>query len=127
MVYGSIEAEEVSVSLDCDNGAGNGLLFRNRFPEKDLQGFPGAPDQIGRQFSVIEKIPAQDLRDAEDKMPVRDLLQYLQTEPLPEFHYALLMTGGAKVAALAGKCQQISESILCPRLCPAGYSEDCFS
>jgi len=40
-------------------------------------------------------------------MPVRNLLEDIHAEPFPEFHHALLMTRGAEVAALAGKCQQI--------------------
>jgi len=38
-------------------------------------------------------------------MPVRNLLEDIHAEPFPEFHHALLMTRGAEVAALAGKCQ----------------------
>ena len=40
-------------------------------------------------------------------MSVRNLLEDIHAEPLPEFHHPLLMTGWAKVAALARKCQQI--------------------
>ncbi len=40
-------------------------------------------------------------------MPVRDLLENIHAEPLPEFHHAFLMAGGAEVAALAGKRQQV--------------------
>ena len=35
-----------------------------------LQRFPGAAAQIMQKLSIIEKVPAQDLRDAEDEMPV---------------------------------------------------------
>ncbi len=40
-------------------------------------------------------------------MPVGDLLEYVHAEPLPELHDAFLVAGGAKVPALAGKCQEI--------------------
>ena len=102
-----IEAEEVSESLYGNDGAGNGFLLGRRFPEKYLQRFPGAPAQIGKELSVIEKISAQNLRDAEDEMPVGNLLEDIHTEPFPELHHALLMAGWAKMTALAGEGQQI--------------------
>jgi hypothetical protein len=40
-------------------------------------------------------------------MPVGDLLEDIHAEPLAEFHHPLLMAGGAEVAALAGKRQEI--------------------
>jgi hypothetical protein len=52
---------------------------------------PVAPDRLK------EKIPAQDLRGAEDEMPVGNLLEHLGTEPFPEFHHPLLMTGSAEI------------------------------
>jgi hypothetical protein len=36
-----------------------------------------------------------------------DLLEDIHAEPLAEFHHPLLMAGGAEVATLAGKRQQI--------------------
>ena len=42
----------------------------NRILEKDLQGFSGAAAQIGKKLPVIEKITAEDLRDAENEMPM---------------------------------------------------------
>ena len=33
--------------------------------------------------------------------------EYIRTQPLAEFHHPLLMTGGAKMPPLAGKCQQV--------------------
>jgi hypothetical protein len=40
-------------------------------------------------------------------MPVGNLLDDVRTEPFPEFHQALLMTGGTEMAALAGEGQKI--------------------
>jgi len=40
------------------------------FLKKELQGFPGAATQIGKKIPVIEELPAQDFRDAEDDMSV---------------------------------------------------------
>ena len=37
-----IESEKIAEGLDSDDGAGDGIVFRNCILEKDLQGFPGA-------------------------------------------------------------------------------------
>ncbi len=74
-----IESQEVAKGLDGDDGAGGGILFRHRLLEKELQGFPGTATQIGKKIPVIEKVPAQDLRDAEDEMPVGNLFQHICT------------------------------------------------
>ena len=70
-----IEAEEVTESLDCDNGAGDGIIFGNHILDEYLQGFPGAPAQIGQKLPVIQEVTAQDLRDAKDKMPMGTFLR----------------------------------------------------
>ena len=49
--------------------------------EKDLQGFPGTAAQIGKKLSIIQEVTAENFRDAEDKMPVRDLLEDIHTKP----------------------------------------------
>ncbi|MDO9585021.1 MAG: hypothetical protein Q7I93_00890 [Syntrophales bacterium] len=45
-------------------------------------------------------------------MPVRNLLDDIHAQPFPEFHHPLPMTGGAEVAPLAGKCQEIFVAII---------------
>jgi hypothetical protein len=54
---------------------GVGLLLGDNLLEEHLQGFPGQAAQIVQKLSIIQKVPSQDLRDAEDKMPVRNLFQ----------------------------------------------------
>jgi hypothetical protein len=49
----------------------------------------------------------ENLRDAEDEMPVRNLLEDIHAEPFPEFHHALLMTRRTEMTVLAGECQEI--------------------
>jgi hypothetical protein len=65
-----IESEEVAKGLEGNGGAGDGILLRHRLLKKELQGFPGATTQIGKEIPVIEEVPAQDFRDAEDDMSV---------------------------------------------------------
>ena len=94
------KSEEVAKGLDGNDCAGNGILLRYRLPKKDFQGFPGVATQIGKKVPIIEKIPAQDLRDAEDEMPVGNLLEHVGTEPFSEFHHLLLKAGMAKMTTL---------------------------
>ncbi len=70
-----IESEEIAEGLDSDDGAGDGIVFMNRILEKNLQGFPGATAQIGKKLPVVQKVTAEDFRDAEYEMPVRDLFE----------------------------------------------------
>ena len=92
-----IKSQEVAKSLDGDDRAGNGIPLRHRLPKKELQGFPGAATQVGKQVPVIEEIPAQDFRDTEYDMAVGNLLKHAGTEPFAEFHHPLLMAGGAEI------------------------------
>jgi hypothetical protein len=86
-----IVSQEIAKRLNGDDGAGNGIIFGNRLLEKDLQGFPGTAAQAcpreggDRQEASCsrikygtgsEEISAQDLRDAEDKMAMGNLLKY---------------------------------------------------
>ena len=102
-----IEPEEVAECLDGDDGAGNGIILRNGLLQKDLQRLPGATAEGGKKFSVIEEVSTQNLRDAKDKMSMGYLFEDIHTEPLAEFHHALLVAGWAEVAALAGECQKV--------------------
>ena len=92
-----IESEEIAEGLDSDDGARDGIIFWNRILDKDLQGFPGAAAEIGKKLSIVEEVTAEDFRDAEYEMPVRNLgtpcgkVSPLHAEPFPEFHHAFLM------------------------------------
>jgi len=73
----------------------------------DLQGVLGASSQTCKKLPIVKKVTAEDLRDAEYEMTVRNLLEDIHAEPFHEFHHPLLVAGWTKVAALARKCQQI--------------------
>jgi hypothetical protein len=75
--------------------------------EKNLQGFPGAAAEGGKELPVVKKIPAENLRNTEYEMPVGYLFEDVHAEPLPEFHYALLMAGWTKMPSFTRKCQQV--------------------
>ena len=70
-----IESEEVAECLHGDDRTGKGFLFRNGLLHKNLQGFPGAAAECGKKLSVIQKIPSQNLRKTEYKMPVGYFLE----------------------------------------------------
>jgi len=86
-----IESEEIAEGLHGDDGAGDGIPFGNDLLHEDLYGFPCAAAEIGKKLPVIEEIPTEDFRDAEDEMTVRNLLEDIRAEPFPEFHHPLLM------------------------------------
>jgi hypothetical protein len=65
-----IESEKIAEGLDSDDRAGNRILFRNGIQEENLQRFPGAAAQISKKLPIIEKVTAEDLRDAENEVPV---------------------------------------------------------
>ena len=44
-----IESKEIAKALDSNDGAGDGISFRNRMLEKNLQGFPGAAAEGGNE------------------------------------------------------------------------------
>jgi len=58
---------------------------------KTFRDSQAAAAEIGKQLSIIEKVTAKDLRDAEYEMTVRNLLDDIHAQPLPEFHHAFLM------------------------------------
>jgi hypothetical protein len=92
-----IESEEVAEGLDSDDCAGDGIIFRNRLLEKNLQGFPGAAAEIGKKLPIVEKRTAEDFRYADTlkgtryKMSMGYLFEDIHAEPFPEFHHPLLM------------------------------------
>ena len=93
---------------------GMGFFSGNRLLKKELQGFPGAATQIGKKIPVIEEVPAQDFRDAEDDMSVGNLPEHVGTEPFPEFHHPLLMAGRTEMTALAGEAKHYGLHLFSP-------------
>jgi len=63
----------------------------NRILEKSLQGSPGAAAEIGKKLPIIQKVTAEDFRDAEYEMTVRDIFQDIHAEPFSEFDHAFLV------------------------------------
>ena len=74
---------------------------------ENLQGIPRTAAETGKKLSIIQEIPAKNLRDTEDEMTVRHLLEDIHAKPFAEFHHALLVAGRAEMAALARECQQV--------------------
>jgi hypothetical protein len=63
--------------LHGDDGAGDGIIFRNRILKKNHQQFKGVAAKGGKKLSIIQKkVASKNLRDAKDKMPVMNLLQF---------------------------------------------------
>ncbi len=102
-----IESEEVAESLDGNDSAGNGFIFRNRLLHENFQGLPCTAAETGKKFPVVKKIPAEDFWEAKNEMPVGYLFEDIHAEPFPEFHHALLVAGRTKMTPFAGECQKI--------------------
>jgi hypothetical protein len=74
-----VESEKIAEGLNGDHGARDRILFVYDLLQENLQGFPGAAAQVMEQTTIIEKVPAQDFRNAEDKMTVGNLFQHMCT------------------------------------------------
>jgi hypothetical protein len=70
-----IEAEEISEGLYGNDGAGDGVILRDRLLHENLQGVPGTAAQVSKKLPVVKEISTQKLRDTEDEMPMGNLLE----------------------------------------------------
>jgi len=57
--------------------------------------------KLREESAVIQEVAPEDLGYAEDEVAMGNGLEDFLTKPLPEFHYSLLMTRWAEVAAFA--------------------------
>ena len=51
-----IESKKIAEGLYGDDGSGDRIILWNRFLEKDLQGFPGATAEVGKELSIVKKV-----------------------------------------------------------------------
>lgn len=102
-----IELEQSPEGLHRYDRTGLEICTRQGLLKVLLEGLPGAPAETAKELSVIEKRPAEDLRDAEDPVAVGYGFNDLFEEPLAEFDHTLLMAGRAEVPALAGEGQEV--------------------
>ena len=87
-----VEPQKITKRLYSNNGTRGSVLFRYGFLKKDLERFPSTATEIGKEFSVIEEISAENFGHAEDEMSVGHGLEDFFAEPLPEFHHPFLVT-----------------------------------
>jgi hypothetical protein len=66
-----IKSKKITKRLYGNSGPGRGILLRCGLLEKLLQRFPGTSAQLRKEFSVEEKISAEDFGYAEDEMTMR--------------------------------------------------------
>jgi len=57
--------------------------------------------KLREESAVIQEVAPEDLGSAEEEVAMGNGLEDFLTKPLPEFHYSLLMTRWAEVAAFA--------------------------
>jgi hypothetical protein len=82
-------------------------LFRYGLCMKTFR-IPGATAKGGKKFSIIQKVPAENLRDAENEMNDGYLFEDIHAEPFAEFHHTFLVARGAKMPSFTRKRQQVS-------------------
>jgi hypothetical protein len=68
-------SDEIAKRLHSNDGAGDGVVLRDCLLDENLQSVPGTAAQVGQEFSIIEEIFSQNLRDAKDDMPMGNLFE----------------------------------------------------
>jgi len=76
-----IETKEVAKSQDGNDCAGEGFLLRYGLLHENFQRLPSAAAETGKKFSVIQKITAENLRNAENEMSMGHLFEDIHAEP----------------------------------------------
>jgi hypothetical protein len=87
-----IESQGIAKGLNGNDGAGERVFSRDDCLKKHFERIPGTAAEFGEEFSIIEKVSPEDLRDTEDEVAVGHGLEDLLTEPFPEFYNTLLVT-----------------------------------
>jgi len=91
----------VTEALYCQGDSGNTILFVQYGLEKCRQTCCCAFGKLAKQFTVIKKISANDLGNAENILSVRDRIQYVFLKMGCELDHFLGMTRGTKPATTA--------------------------
>jgi len=99
--------EQSPEGLHCDDSPGLEICTRQGLLKVLLEGLGGAPAEIAKELSVIEKRPAEYLGDAEDPVAVWYGFNDLLEKPLPEFDHTLLVAGGTEMPTLAREGQEV--------------------
>ncbi len=87
-----IESKKITEGLYGNNCPRHSAIFGNGFLKKLFQRFPSTATEIGKEFSIIEEISAEDFGYAEDEMSVRNRLEDFFAKPLAKFHHPFLVT-----------------------------------
>ena len=88
----------VAEGLDGQSDAGNPKLFAKSDPEKPRETQCCTLAQLAEQFAIIEKIPANDFRDAEYILAMRDGKENIVMQMAAKLNHLLAMAGWAKPA-----------------------------
>jgi hypothetical protein len=102
-----MEVELVSVTLDGEDGSSSGCGVERLGLGVVLERPPSAARQLSQQPSIPPEGGPQDPGNGPHQLTVVDRFQDLCGHPLHEGRHALGLTGGTKVAGLAGKGEQI--------------------
>ena len=96
-----VEVQKIYKGLDRYDCPGSCLLLWDGDPKKSLQRSLCTVTKLQEEPAVIQEVAPDDLGYAEDGVTTGNGLEDLLTEPLAEFHDAILVTGRTEVAAFA--------------------------
>ena len=108
-----VEPQKIPKRLDRNDRSRRPIPLWKHLLEKHPQTFPRARTQFRKKRTIIKKITAEDLGDAEDKMTMGDLFQNLSAHPFAKLNHSLLVAGRTEVSALAGEGQKIFMAAVC--------------
>jgi hypothetical protein len=91
----------VTEALYCQGNSGNPVLFIQHCLEKCSEACCRAFSQLAEQFPVIKEIPADNLGNAENVLPVRDGIKNVVLKMGCKLNYFFGMAGGTEPSATA--------------------------
>jgi len=88
----------IAEGLDGQGDTGNPQIFTKGDPKKACEAQCRTLAQLAEQFAIIEKIPANDFRDAEYILAMRDGKENIVMQMAAKLNHLLAMAGWAKPA-----------------------------
>jgi hypothetical protein len=101
-----VESGVIPEDVDHHDHPEDAVIQTQHRAEEHLQALLGTVTKLSKELPVVFEIDAQHLRDAEDKLPMRNGVKDVVGDVLPELNRLLGMATGAEPPPLAGKGQK---------------------
>jgi hypothetical protein len=101
-----VEDEVVAEGVDCGDGSEFPVGEVEAGAECVAEGFGGGVEEAGEEVAALAKNAAEDARDGEDKLAVRDFVADGGGDPVAGGADAALVAGRAEVSALASEGEE---------------------